>query len=72
MCLGELREKVARGGDPTKWRESPIVNDDDDDDINNENGTFYYSPLLKDTHYHYFYNLFGYNRMYVIYCVRVW
>lgn len=36
MCLGELREKVARGGDPTKWRESPIVNDADDD-INNEN-----------------------------------
>ncbi|CAK9314826.1 unnamed protein product [Citrullus colocynthis] len=33
MCLGELREKVARGGDPTKWREAPILNDDD---VNNE------------------------------------
>ncbi|KGN60764.1 TIMELESS-interacting protein [Cucumis sativus] len=35
MCLGELRERVARGGDPTKWREAPILNDDDDD-VNNE------------------------------------
>ncbi|KAL0552687.1 hypothetical protein IC582_011807 [Cucumis melo] len=34
MCLGELRERVARGGDPTKWREAPILNDDDD--VNNE------------------------------------
>lgn len=33
MCLGELRERVAKGGDPTKWRESSIVNDDD---ANNE------------------------------------
>ena len=39
MCLGELRERVARGGDPTKWREAPILNDDDDD-VNNEKGTF--------------------------------
>lgn len=38
MCLGELRERVARGGDPTKWREAPILNDDDD--VNNEKGTF--------------------------------
>jgi hypothetical protein len=27
MCLRELRERVANGGDPTKLRE-PLVNDD--------------------------------------------
>ncbi|MED6224288.1 hypothetical protein PIB30_082613 [Stylosanthes scabra] len=49
MCLRDLRERVAKGGDPTKLRESPVTQDipadeQEDGEANHQEGDLFSEP----------------------------
>ncbi|MED6195658.1 hypothetical protein PIB30_039994 [Stylosanthes scabra] len=49
MCLRDLRERVAEGGDPTKFRESPVTQDipadeQEDGEANHQEGDLFSEP----------------------------
>jgi hypothetical protein len=43
MCIRELRERVAKGGDPTKLHEEPVQHDDS----NVEQGILAIFPIMR-------------------------